>query len=311
MQLKIQKLRDRIASLLSPDKIRILEPMKYHTTFCIGGPVDALFMPESEREVLNILEICRELEIPWMAVGEGSNLLVRDSGIRGVALKTNRALSRITVDPPFLQSESGASLSAVCHKAAAYGLSGLEFAYGIPGSIGGAVVMNAGAYGNEICELITRVWIIDENQSIRMLSKNELNFSYRNSIFQQKQWLIVRVELALHHSNEQNIRHLMHHLIFERRAKQPLDLPSAGSVFKRPAGIYVGPLVSSLGLKGCRVHDAQISKKHGGFIVNLGNASAADVLQLIQHTQTTVQQKRGIILEPEVQIIGEDRAPQF
>lgn len=285
------------------------EPMSRHTSFRIGGPADVLLLPRTVADLRTIVALSREIDLPFTAIGNGSNLLVRDGGLRGLVLKVAENLSEVRFTGTRGYAQSGALLAAVSRQAAVHGLSGLEFAVGIPGTIGGGVMMNAGAYGGEMKDVVTRVTVVDEEGRLRTLTAPELEFGYRSSILQSRPWIVAEVELELRKGDPERILALMSHNQYLRESKQPLSLPSAGSVFKRPPGRYVGPMVEQLGLKGFRIGGAQVSEKHAGFIVNRGDATAADVLALIEHVRRRVHEAFGVWLETEVRIIGEEAAP--
>jgi UDP-N-acetylmuramate dehydrogenase len=282
------------------------EPMSRHTSFRIGGPADVLVMPRTVEDLGRIVRMTHQAGVPLTVVGNGSNLLIRDGGLRGVVLKVAENLSEIRFDGTLAYAQSGALLGVVSRRAALTGLAGLEFAVGIPGTIGGGVMMNAGAYGGEMKEVVTLVRVVDEQGEIRELSAEEMQFSYRTSILQSRPWIVADLEMQLRPEDHERTLAWMSHNQYLRESKQPLSYPSAGSVFKRPPGKYVGPMIEKLGLKGYRIGGAQISEKHAGFIVNCGDATAGDVLALIQHVREQVQSEFGVWLETEVRIIGED-----
>jgi UDP-N-acetylmuramate dehydrogenase len=285
------------------------EPMRNHTSFRIGGPADVLVLPGSIADLRQTVRLARRLSLPLTVTGNGSNLLVRDGGLRGIVLKLGDAFDRIAVQGSRMTARSGALLAVVSRAAGEHALVGLEFAIGIPGTLGGAVIMNAGAYGGEMKDVVTHVTALDETGELHELGPAELQFGYRRSLLQQRAWIVAEVEMQLQPGDRAAIDAKMADLTRQREAKQPLSFPSAGSVFKRPPGKYVGPMVEELGLKGYRIGDAQVSEKHAGFIINRGAATAADVLALIQHVRERVQAAYDVWLETEVRIIGED-APQ-
>jgi UDP-N-acetylmuramate dehydrogenase len=282
--------------------------MSRHTSFCIGGPADVLVMPRTLQDLQRLVLLTRDESLPLTVIGNGSNLLVRDGGIRGVVLKIAENFARIDFQGHRGFVQSGALLGVVSRTAALGGLAGLEFAVGIPGTIGGGVMMNAGAYGGEMREVVTAVTVVDEAGEVRRLDAPELEFGYRRSILQQRSWIVGDIELEMRRGCRERILAQMSHNQYLRESKQPLAFPSAGSVFKRPPGKFVGPMVEQLGLKGHRIGGAQISPKHAGFIVNCGEAKAADVLALIQHVREQVQACFGVWLETEVRVIGEEPA---
>lgn len=302
-----RELIDRLEAELTESEIRLNEPMSRHTSFRIGGPADVMVMPRTVEALSRAVRHVRAYRAPLTITGNGSNLLVRDGGIRGVVLKLGEHFQRIAVDPPGMVVQSGALLGDVSRAAAAHALTGLEFAVGIPGTLGGAIMMNAGAYGGEMKDVVTRVTILDpDDGELHALGPEELAFGYRKSALQGTRRIVAEVEMRLRSGDPDAIVARMEELTRQRESKQPLAMPSAGSVFKRPPGRYVGPMVEELGLKGYRIGGAQISEKHAGFIVNCGDATARDVLALIQHVQGEVERAFGVTLETEVQVIGEE-----
>ena len=282
------------------------EPMAKHTSFRIGGPADVLAQPADEAELAALLKRAREHAVPVTLVGNGSNLLVRDKGIRGLVIKLSNIFSSITVDGNVLTFGSGISLAMASKKAASLSLSGLEFAVGIPGTIGGAVYMNAGAYDGEMAKVVTCVRVMDMQGKISELQASELDFAYRHTALQNSGWIVISVTVALQPGEAESIAAKMADFSQRRISKQPLELPSAGSMFKRPVGYFAGTLIEQTGLKGYTVGGAQVSQKHAGFVVNVGGATAKDVLQLISDVQSKVFAAHGVRLEPEVLVLGEE-----
>jgi UDP-N-acetylmuramate dehydrogenase len=282
------------------------EPLSRHTSFRIGGPADLLLLPRTVADLQRIVRLVNAAAVPFTVIGNGSNLLVRDGGLRGVVLKVADNLAAIEFRGTLGRAQSGAPLAVVSRLAAQGGLSGLEFACGIPGTIGGGVMMNAGAYGGEMKEVVTHVTVVDEKGELRRLSAPELEFGYRRSLLQSRPWIVVDLEMELRPEEPERILAQVSLNQYLRESKQPLSYPSAGSIFKRPPGKFVGPMVEQLGLKGYRIGGAQVSEKHAGFIVNAGNARAADVLALIQHVRERVQERFDVWLETEIRIIGEE-----
>ncbi|HIU64401.1 MAG TPA: UDP-N-acetylmuramate dehydrogenase [Candidatus Avacidaminococcus intestinavium] len=289
----------------SPAVYRENEPMKFHTSFKIGGPADVLVLPSTREEVERVVSKVRELELPLTVMGNGSNLLVKDRGIRGVVIKIGNNLRQIRCTGTDLVAEAGASLSAVANQAAVHGLQGLEFAVGIPGSLGGAVFMNAGAYDGEMSKVVSEVTVLNASGTYQCLNKKELAFGYRHSSVQDSGSVILSVVLSLQPGNVEAIKTKMADFTNRRVSKQPLDIPNAGSMFRRPPGYFAGTLIEETGLKGYTVGGAQVSTKHAGFIVNVNNATAEDVLHLIGDVQAKVFAFAGVHLEPEVRVIGE------
>lgn len=278
--------------------------MSRHTTFRTGGPADILVTPKAE-QISEILALCKEKQIPWTVIGNGSNLLVGDGGIRGVVLEIGKQMSEISIEGTKITAGAGAMLSAIASKAAAQELTGLEFASGIPGSLGGAVVMNAGAYGGEMKDVLTEVTVLTPEGTFLTLPVAELDLSYRHSIIPERGYLVVSAVLELHPGKAEEIRAVMEDLKEKRVSKQPLEYPSAGSTFKRPEGYFAGKLIQDSGLKGFTVGGAQVSEKHSGFVINKGNATAADVMELIRQVTAKVKEDTGVTMEPEVKQIGE------
>lgn len=280
------------------------EPMKKHTTFRVGGPADVLVQPD-ETALPAILALCRQYYVPYSFIGNGSNLLVGDKGIRGVVIEMTDPMGNIEVHGTKITAQAGAMLSKIANTAASNGLGGMEFAAGIPGSVGGAVVMNAGAYGGEMKDIIERVYVLDENGARLELDRDALDFGYRHSCIPDKKYIVTKVVLELVPRDEAEIRSEMKELNEKRAEKQPLQYPSAGSTFKRPEGYFAGKLIMDAGLRGYQVGGAQVSEKHCGFVINKGDATAADICQLMQDVSDKVQAQFGVVLEPEVKMIGE------
>ena len=284
----------------------LAEPMTKHTSFHIGGPAELMAQPQSEAELQSLLLKAAEAAVPVTLVGNGSNLLVRDKGIRGLVIKLGSMLRDIKVSGNVLTFGSGVSLAQASKKAAKLGLSGMEFAVGIPGSIGGAVYMNAGAYDGEMSKVVKSVRVMDAAGEVSELSAGELDFGYRHSALQGSSKIVTSVTVELAAGDKQAIAEKMADFSNRRITKQPLELPSAGSMFKRPPGYFAGTLIDQTGLKGYTVGGAQVSTKHAGFVVNIGGATAADVLQLISDVQAKVFAAHGVHLEPEVLVLGEE-----
>ena len=282
------------------------EPMAKHTSFRIGGPADVLAQPGNEAELAELLKRAADHAVPVTLVGNGSNLLVRDKGIRGLVIKLSNLFSSITVEGNVLTFGSGISLAMASKKAASLSLSGLEFAVGIPGTIGGAVYMNAGAYDGEMAKVVTSVQVMDRQGQSSQLKADELDFSYRHTALQNSGLIVTSVTVSLQPGEAESIKAKMDDFSQRRIAKQPLELPSAGSMFKRPVGYFAGTLIEQTGLKGYTVGGAQVSTKHAGFVVNVGGATAKDVLQLIRDVQDRVLAVQGVQLEPEVLVLGEE-----
>ena len=281
------------------------EPMKKHTTFRIGGPADYFVMPQSEDEAAAAVAVCREEQVPYSIVGNGSNLLVSDSGYRGVVIQIFKEMSGVETEGTRIRAQAGASLARIAGAALEAGLAGFEFAAGIPGTLGGACVMNAGAYGGEMKDVLVNVTVLDESGRIRKLENAELELGYRTSIIAKKGYIVLGAEIELKSGSQDEIRERMNELREKRVSKQPLEYPSAGSTFKRPEGYFAGKLIQDAGLRGFRVGDAMVSEKHCGFVVNAGEASAAEVDSLMRQVSERVQAQYGVALEPEVKRLGE------
>ncbi|MEF2954083.1 MAG: UDP-N-acetylmuramate dehydrogenase [Blautia sp.] len=299
------RIENKFCTCLGSDNVKLQEPMSRHTTFRIGGPADFYLCPHSTKEVQEIVEICKEENLPYFVLGNGSNLLVSDKGYRGVVIQLWKNFSDITVKDCCIQAKAGALLSKVAAEALEAGLTGMEFASGIPGTIGGAAFMNAGAYGGEMKDIIKSVKVLDTQGEVRVLPKEELKMGYRTSIVKEKGYTVLSVELELSKGNREEIRNTMEDLKERRTSKQPLEMPSAGSTFKRPEGYFAGKLIMDSGLRGFSVGGAQVSEKHCGFVVNKGGATAMDVLNLIREVQRRVKEQFGVDLETEVRFLGE------
>lgn len=298
--------KNELAEILTSEQIIFNAPMCEQTTFKIGGAADVLIFPSSITEVAAVIKLANAFKIHYTILGNGSNVLVLDKGIRGVVIKfSDKFFGKIRVDGEKIIADAGATLKSVSNFAAEKSLSGLEFAVGIPGSIGGAIYMNAGAYGGEMKNIVSKVTAISPTGEIVSFNAAELNLGYRQSIFQQNGCAICEVELNLTHGNFDEIKNQMAEFTQKRESKQPLEFPSAGSTFKRPKGYFAGTLIDKTGLKGLKVGGAMVSEKHAGFVVNAGNATAADVLNLIEEVRRRVMEVHGVMLTPEVRIIGE------
>lgn len=298
----------QVAAGLRDSRVLYNEPMSSHTSFRIGGPCDLLVLPSTVHDAIAAWTICRRLSIPCYVIGNGTNLLVKDGGVRGCVVKMAPGFSGVEhCGALTLEARAGTLLPRLVQTALEHGLSGLEWAVGIPGSVGGAIAMNAGAYEGDMASLVKRVRVASVDGSTRWIPAHELDFSYRHSLFTDRDDLLVlSAELELAQGEKAAIQNLMMARASEREAKQPLDLPSAGSAFRRPTGRFVGSMIQELGLKGLKVGAAQISPKHAGFIVNTGGATARDVLELMEAVQAKVKAAFGVDLEPEIVVIGED-----
>lgn len=304
MKLKDSFIRS-VIDVAGHENVKIDEPMKNHTSFKVGGPADVLVYPSNYEMVKDLINICKENKVDYFILGNGSNLIIRDGGIRGVVIKLGH-INKIVVDENLLSAQCGAKLYSVADKALKNSLSGLEFASGIPGSIGGATAMNAGAYDGEMAKVIESVLVIDNEGNIRELNKEELEFGYRNSAILKYGYIVLETRMRLSNGDKALIKERMDDLAERRKNKQPLEYASAGSTFKRPEGYFAGKLIQDSGLKGTSVGDAEVSEKHSGFIINRGNATAKEVLDLIEVVKAKVYEKFKVELHTEVRIIGED-----
>lgn len=296
---------DREKLLAVTDNVLFDEDMKKHTSFRIGGSADAFVSPVSALEIEKIICCCRDTDTPYMIMGNGSNILVGDNGIRGVVIHIGSGMSKCRIEGCEVYADAGILMSALSKKLLEENLTGFEFASGIPGTLGGGIFMNAGAYGGELGDIIESVTFICPDGMIKTEEAEKLDFSYRHSMFQQGGYIILSCKLKLSKGNYDDIKSLMADYNSRRAEKQPLSLPSAGSTFKRPEGYFAGKLIQDAGLMGYSVGGAQVSEKHAGFVVNKGSATAKDVLDLIEHVQNTVENKFGVHLEPEVRFAGE------
>ncbi|MBO4886279.1 MAG: UDP-N-acetylmuramate dehydrogenase [Clostridia bacterium] len=300
----MKELIERLRAFAPAERVLENEPMSRHTTFRIGGPADALFFPANADELARSMRVVDELGEPCFVMGNGSNLLVRDGGVRGLVICIGEPMSAISVEGATVRAQAGASLARLAREALDASLAGLVFASGIPGSVGGAVAMNAGAYGGEIRDALARALVLDSGEAV-WKTADELHMGYRNSDVLRRGMIVLEAEFALAEGNHDVLLAETNELARRRREKQPLTLPSAGSTFKRPEGHFAGALIQEAGLKGFRIGGAQVSELHAGFVVNLGGATARDVLDLIAHIQARVKETSGVTLEPEVRIIGE------
>ena len=292
--------------ILPAEIIKTNELMKDHTTFQIGGPVDIMILPQNIEQLETAVKWFEKNHIPLFVFGLGSNLLVREKGIRGGAVKISAGLTNVIFKDHEVYAQSGISLSELAQMAADHSLSGLEFAEGIPGSLGGAVVMNAGAYNGEMKDVVKEVTVLDTKGIMTVLSNRELQYGYRQSILQNSGYIVTAARLQLTSGNKNQIKKQMAELAQQRKSKQPLEMPSAGSAFRRPTGFYVGPMLEQLGLKGFTVGGAQVSDKHAGFIVNQGGATADDVLELVHYIKEKVKENFDVDLKTEFLVVGEE-----
>lgn len=299
-----QELVRKLTSILG-EEVLVDELMSKHTSFKIGGPADIMVFPHSSTQLGEIVRYFISLNIPYMVIGNGTNLLVSDKGIRGVVIQIYENMDKYIVNEDTLEIEAGMLISKASKIAQQNSLSGLEFAEGIPGTIGGAVTMNAGAYIGEMSMVVHETEYMDTKGNIILVTGKEHNFSYRTSIIQKSKGIVLKTRLKLSKGDPEKIKELMDDFNFKRRDKQPLEWPSAGSVFKRPKGHFVGKLIDDCDLRGFNIGGAQISDKHSGFIINKGNATCEEVLALIKHIQKTVDERFNVVLEPELRIVGD------
>lgn len=296
---------ERVISALEDIGIDFIKdaPMKNYTTFRIGGPADILISVKSIKELRSVLDILKREDMPYMLLGNGSNLLVRDEGLRLAMIKLSGKFKELSLTENTVSCGAGVTLSKLCTFAYSNGLSGLEFAFGIPGTLGGAVYMNAGAYGGEMKDVLTEVTYLTKEGEIVNKKASSLSLSYRHSIFKETGDIILKAQVSLTPDEKESIKARMDDFMNRRVTKQPLEYPSAGSVFKRPEGAFAGALIEQCNFKGYSVGGAQVSEKHSGFIVNRGEATCSDVLSLIEEIQNTVKEKTGFILEREIILI--------
>ena len=298
-------IKQRFQEILGADRVLEAEPMSRHTTFRIGGPADLFVAPENTDEIKKLIAICKEEKMPYFILGNGSNLLVSDKGYEGVVVQLYRGFGQITVQGDEIRAQAGALLSGIAAVARDGALTGFEFAGGIPGTLGGAVVMNAGAYGGEMKDVLKKVTVLTPSGEILTLQAEELHMGYRTSVIKEAGYIVLEAVISLEKGDPEAIRSRMQELSGMRTSKQPLSYPSAGSTFKRPEGYFAGKLIMDSGLRGYQVGGAQVSEKHCGFVINTGNATAKDVTTLMADVQRIVMEKFGVKLEPEVKFLGE------
>lgn len=294
-----------ITEILGKENVMIDEPMSSHTTFRIGGVADLYLTPKTINELSSLVKILREKNIKYYIIGNGSNLLVSDNGIRAVIIEFGKSIGEIGVNGDLITAEAGVLLSRLAKTAMRNGLSGLEFASGIPGSLGGAVYMNAGAYGGEMKDVITEVTYLDKDFVVKTIANNDCDFGYRHSVFTDTDKIILSAKMKLEAKDKDEIKQTMKELTEKRVSKQPVDKASGGSTFKRPTGYYAAAIIEEVGLKGYSVGGASVSEKHSGFVVNNGGATAKDVCAVIEHVQNVVKERYGFDLETEIKFLGE------
>lgn len=296
----------RLSEIVNEEDIKIDEPMKEHISFKVGGPADILVRPRTEEQIKKILDFIKDENIPYLIIGNGSNMLVKDGGLRGLVIEIADNFSDSKIEGNIVEVQSGSLLSTLGKKILKSSLKGFEFATGIPGTIGGALCMNAGAYGGEMKDIVESVRLMDMDGNIKEFSNEEMQFKYRNSIAANMKCIVLSCKLKLEEGNYDEIKAHIDDLTNKRVTKQPLNYPSAGSTFKRPEGHYAGQLIDESGLRGLTLRGAQVSQKHCGFVINSGDAKAKDLLDLIYIVKSTVYRKFGVMLEEEVKILGED-----
>lgn len=301
-----QNFYDKLNNVIAKDSILLDEPMSRHTTFRVGGPVDFFVTPKAKEEVRDVIRICKEAGMPYYIIGNGSNLLVSDAGYRGVIVQIYKEMNEVKVEGDLVKAQAGALLSGIAAKALGAELSGFEFASGIPGTIGGACVMNAGAYGGEMKDVLESVTVLTGEGKIIELGRNELELGYRTSVIAKKGYIVLGAVLKLERGDGEKIKTYMDELKEKRVTKQPLEYPSAGSTFKRPEGYFAGKLIEDAGLRGFQVGGAQVSEKHCGFVINRDHATAADIMELMRQVQIRVKENSGVDLEPEVKRLGDE-----
>lgn len=299
------KFYDKLIDIVGKEHFLENEPMKRHTTFRVGGPAAYYITPATKEAVAQVVNACKESEMPYYIMGNGSNLLVSDKGFQGAVIQICKEMNRIVAEDVYVEAEAGALLSAVAAKACELELTGFEFAAGIPGTLGGACVMNAGAYGGEMKDVLQCVTVLDEEGQIKKFCNEEMELGYRTSIVAKAGLIVLSARIKLKKGERSEIRALMDELKERRITKQPLEFASAGSTFKRPKGYFAGKLIQDAGLRGYSIGGAQVSEKHCGFVINRGDATAKDIMELIHHVITTIEQQFGVRLETEVKKIGE------
>ena len=295
-----------LLNILDEENIKVDEPMKKHISFKVGGPADFLVKPKTEEELRNVVEFAKKENVPFIVIGNGSNLLVKDGGIRGIVIELSDNFNNYEIDGNIIKAQSGALLAIIGRNAMKNSLTGFEFAAGIRGTLGGALAMNAGAYGGEMKQVVKTVRLMDRDGNIFELSNEEMKFEYRRSLLTTKDYIVLSAVIELQPGNVEEIKEIMADYSNRRSTKQPLNFPSAGSTFKRPEGHFAAKLIDDCGLRGLNLRGAQVSDKHCGFVINSGGAAAKDILDLMFIVKSTVNAKFGIMLEEEVKILGED-----
>lgn len=300
-----QKFYDELRKILPEEGIRLNEPMEAHTTFRVGGPADYFVTPGTKDELADIIACCRAEQIPYYIIGNGSNLLVSDDGYRGAVIQIYKSMNQIRVTGNRIEAQAGALLSGIAARALENSLAGFEFAAGIPGTLGGACVMNAGAYGGEMKDVLKQVTVLSQEGRMFTIPVQELELGYRTSIIAKNGYIVLEAVIELRNGDVREIKTLMEELKEKRVSKQPLEYPSAGSTFKRPEGYFAGKLIQDAGLRGFQVGGAQVSEKHCGFVINKDHATAADIAELMRQVSEKVYAGSKVVLEPEVKRLGE------
>ncbi len=295
----------KICNIIEENRIYKNEPMKKHTTFRVGGQADYYIITKTNEEIREVVQLCRQEQVPYYVIGNGSNLLVSDAGYRGVIIQIYKGMDAVAIEGDIIRAQAGALLSRIGNAALEAGLEGFEFASGIPGTVGGAVMMNAGAYGGEMKDILLEATVLTPDGEILVLKNQELELGYRTSIVARNNYIVLEASIQLKKGDKDAIKERMNELKEKRVSKQPLEYPSAGSTFKRPEGYFAGKLIEDAGLRGFQVGGAQVSEKHCGFVINKGEATAADVMELMEQVSDRVEKMAGVRLEPEVKMLGE------
>ena len=301
-----QNLVDELYRIVGEQNVQIEEPMSNHTTFRIGGPAQYFVTPQSTEELGQVVLLCNAEKMPYFVIGHGSNLLVSDKGMRCVVIQLYKNFEQFRIEGDRVYAQAGVMLCKLGQATKEASLTGFEFAAGIPGTLGGAVMMNAGAYGGEMKDIVEYVQLMDRDGNLIEKSCDEMDFSYRHSIVENGDYIVIGATLKLEPGNQAAIAARMEELAIARKTKQPLEFPSAGSTFKRPEGYFAGKLIMDAGLRGYQVGGAQVSEKHCGFVINKGGATAQDVLQLVADVKKKVYEEFQVELEPEVKMVGEE-----
>ena len=299
------KFYEELKNIIAEDRIKKDEPMKSHTTFRIGGPAKYFVIPETKEEIKAVIECCKKADMPYYILGNGSNLLVSDKGYEGVVIQIFKNMNQISLEGDTISAQAGAILSSVASKALEAELTGFEFAAGIPGTLGGACVMNAGAYGGEMKDVLVSVEVLTQDGEFLTIPREEMELGYRTSVIAKKNYVVLEAVIRLEKGDKTAIKARMDELKVQRTTKQPLEYPSAGSTFKRPEGYFAGKLIQDAGLRGFQVGGAQVSEKHCGFVINKDQATAADVAELMRQVSLKVKEQFGVELEAEVKRLGE------